>query len=47
MSPSPYAGAMDEDDMYADVRLNELVEKHQLELWQAAEQIDASSEWSL
>lgn len=38
---------MDEDDMYADVRLDELVEKHQLELWQAAEQIDASSEWSL
>ena len=38
---------MDEDDMYADVRLDELVEKHQLQLWQAAEQINASSEWSL
>ena len=33
--------------MSAEVKLNELVEKHQLELWQAAEQIDASSEWSL
>ena len=33
--------------MKAEVRLSELVDKHQLELWQAAEQIDASSEWSL
>ena len=33
--------------MKAEVRLSELVNKHQLELWQAAEQIDASSEWSL
>ena len=38
---------MDEDDMKAEVWLSELVDKHQLELWQAAEQIDASSEWSL
>ena len=33
--------------MKAEVRLDELVDKHQLELWQAAEQIAASSEWSL
>ena len=33
--------------MGAEVRLNELVKRHQLELGQAAKQIDASSEWSL
>ena len=33
--------------MKVEVWLSELVDKHQLELWQAAEQIDASSEWSL
>ena len=38
---------MDEDDRKAEMRLTEMVEKHQLELWQAAEQINASSAWSL